>query len=70
MTRNPPAFPYVLDPSKIYDDDTVQDGMFLRDYFAAKAMQAILIDLFKIPEEAARLAYLAADAMLAQRQKK
>ena len=56
-----PAFPTMED-----------DGMTLRDYFAAKAMQAMII---KPPPEAktgaeiVSLAYVAADLMLAERSK-
>ena len=62
------AFPYS------YDDGSSDPGMTLRDYFAAKAMQAYLTD----PESgfseqdvtvAARVAYRAADAMLLERDK-
>jgi hypothetical protein len=52
-----------------YDD---QDGMTLRDYFAAKAMQGMFAaDTSKsaIPEsDKARLAYEMADAMLKERE--
>lgn len=45
-----------------------QPGMSLRDYFAAKAMAALLtIPSCGSCEEAARYAYRAADAMLAAR---
>lgn len=46
------------------------DGMSLRDYFAGKAMAALLIDPERADqsrEECARLSYLMADAMLAAR---
>lgn len=54
-------------------------GMKLRDYFAAKAMQAALSEMWtqsrdsgeqyeSIPGTAAKFAYEAADAMLAARQ--
>ena len=58
-----------------------QDGMTLRDYFAAKAMQAVIAEGCYDYEEggtetavararfAARDAYLFADAMLAERNK-
>ena len=47
-----------------------QGGMTLRDYFAAKAMQAhIAIDLNLNPEEIARWAYRYADAMLVERER-
>lgn len=72
-TKNPQAFPK--------SDTHQQVGMTLRDYFAAKAMAALMIDvprLIRIAEEnkqyesmhavCADLAYGFADAMLKQRQ--
>ena len=62
--RNPQAFPTHPDGALIHD------GMTLRDYFAAKAMQAILLDhrnesgSFDID---ARCAYMVADALLKAR---
>ena len=49
-----------------------QDGMSLRDYFAAKAMQGMIaadvdFDISKV--EKAKYAYEMADAMLKERQK-
>lgn len=59
--KKPAAFPVVV-------DGYVQDGMTLRDYFAAKAMQGLLA---AYPErerwgthDYARIAYEQADAML------
>jgi hypothetical protein len=47
-----------------------QDGMELRDYFAAEAMQGLLLDINSMePEQTATLAYLYADAMMKERQK-
>lgn len=46
-------------------------GMTLRDYFAAKAMQAMIVSIIK-PEHvdgAVEAAYIVADAMLAERAK-
>lgn len=47
------------------------EGMVLRDYFAAKAMQAFCSDLDwrqdMMPDETARAAYYQADAMLKAR---
>ena len=49
-----------------------QDGMTLRDYFAAKAMQALLSDtdwrLDMDIEDTAKAAYMTADAMLKARE--
>ena len=68
MSYNPPAF-----PREDYqtDDAPGQSGMSLRDYFAAKAMQAaatnpVGADGFTFAERAA-WAYAQADAMLAAR---
>ena len=50
------------------------EGMTLRDYFAAKAMQGMAArDTFDAgqatPEKRARLAYIEADALLSERSK-
>ena len=45
-----------------------QDGMTLRDYFAAKALQGILFEGLE-PEETAKHAYAMADAMMVAREK-
>jgi hypothetical protein len=61
-----PAFPAPAGVSHI-----TEQGMTLRDYFAAKAMQAELISgvcLDEFPEHASR-AYKMADAMLKARTK-
>ena len=61
-----PAFPVANGPDTGWDD-----GMSLRDYFAAKAMQGILssdaegVDFVYIASSAYRLA----DAMIAERKK-
>lgn len=50
--------------------DLKADGMDLRDYFAAKAMQAILFDIKAIQvsmDKTANLAYQFADAMMEAR---
>ncbi len=48
--------------------DLKSDGMDLRDYFAAKAMQLFLGEgSFNQPEAAAQIAYEYADAMLKAR---
>jgi hypothetical protein len=49
-----------------------QEGMTLRDYFAAKALQGFISDpdwrVDMMPEETARAAYYQADAMLKARE--
>jgi hypothetical protein len=47
------------------------EGMTLRDYFAAKAMQGLLVDPERVDDsrqECARLSYAMADAMLKARE--
>ena len=66
--NNPPAFPSVFDHER---------GMTLRDYFAAKAMQAIMgdsryagvIGVNNYQHRTAEDAYEIADAMLKAREK-
>ena len=62
-----PAF-----PTKAYDLEREQlvreEGMALRDYFAAKAMQGLLQYAYAHADRAS-VAYKAADAMLAEREK-
>ena len=65
-----PAF-----PTKSYNVErevmTLEEGMTLRDYFAAKALQGICgvtgVD-FGGPDEVARITYKLADAMLKARE--
>ena len=48
------------------------DGMTLRDYFAAKAMQSILVGIECAPDDVKNVvesAYVLADAMLVAREK-
>ena len=63
---NPKAFPCGN------DSYVIQAGMTLRDYFAAKAMQAVMTGegyrMYSQPEDMAQLSYLMADAMLKQRE--
>lgn len=63
---NPKAFPLE------YADGDFQAGMTLRDYFAAKAMQSVMVGdgyrVYSTPEDLAQLSYLMADAMLKQRE--
>ena len=52
--------------------DFLHDGMTLRDYFAAKAMQALLSDgdwrADMLPKDTAHISYVVADAMLKARE--
>ena len=45
-----------------------EEGMDLRDYFAAQAMQR-LVDLITHPKDVARNAYIIADAMMEARER-
>ena len=47
--------------------EVVQEGMTLRDYFAAKAMQGLIANGAVSPVDAAKAAYIVADAMLKAR---
>ena len=64
-----PAFPCDLTS---YDDEVrIQyQGMTLRDYFAAKAMQSLILEVADwkyMPNEIANFAYAQADAMMKAR---
>ena len=62
-----PAFPSLRE---LGDIATTDDGMALRDYFAAKAMQSYLLDKDRDSftfEQWAQAAYEMADAMLKAR---
>lgn len=62
-----PAFPQSA------NSDFTMLGMTLRDYFAAKAMQAITLDYINAADydsDIARTSYRIADAMLAARKEK
>ena len=66
--NNPPAFP----KTPFIEVGTPQNGMTLRDYFAAKAMAAIILREGKdhfVVEEITITAYQYADAMLEVREK-
>ena len=69
-----PAFP-TFEEANVKGQVVVsrQTGMTLRDYFAAKAMQSMMIDLnYKTQsyvDEVAKYAYVAADVMLKEREK-
>ena len=66
--NNPPAFP--VQSVYIEDQETNSRGMTLRDYFAAKAMQAVLSreDRKGNSTDYAEIAYQMADAMLKARE--
>ena len=67
--NNPPAFP----KTPFIEIGTPQNGMTLRDYFAAKALQGFMANksnpMHFQPENDANWAYSIADAMLAAREK-
>lgn len=67
-----PAFPVPLTQGQSYQGHAPCDGMLLRDYFAAKAMQAALAHKHALPPSydsvVARRAYDMADAMLKARE--
>ncbi len=61
-----PAFPVPA----AYSGGTVKDGMTLRDYFAAKAMQSLTYPSDGGDNQSiAKVAYAMADAMIAARTK-
>lgn len=66
-----PAFPIPLQSGQSWQGMAPCDGMTLRDYFAAKALQGICANqdnrAYKNPETFAVAAYTLADAMLAAR---
>lgn len=69
--KNQPAFPRPSSPAHEYGFHLHQDGMTLRDYFAAKAMQAFLSkdSAMTYPDDIiAQDAYNAADAMMKARE--
>ena len=65
-----PAFPIPLNPGQSWQAMAPCDGMTLRDYFAAKAMQGLVVDGVGslMDEELADWAYRLADAMLKARE--
>lgn len=72
VPKSIPAFPIPLNPGQGWNGMSPCDGMTLRDYFAAKAMQAYFTDTdvgfgSDVVEAGARAAYRIADAMLAAR---
>ena len=74
--NNPPAFPHVADILQVDGNSAflktiTQNGMTLRDYFAAKAMQAVLTN-HKLEDcdddVVAKNCYQMADFMLKERE--
>lgn len=66
-TGGGPAFPRPASAAHQHGMRRPQEGMTLRDYFAAKALQGILHDSDVFWAGAAPLAYEYADAMLKAR---
>jgi hypothetical protein len=60
------AFPHTIE----HLHKPVTAGMTMRDYFAAKAMQGFIPDGGTNVQEIAQAAYIVADAMLKEREKK
>jgi hypothetical protein len=67
-TSGGPAFPHTVEYKGAECGGVIpHGGMTLRDYFAAKAMQAFLTRIPMSGDEQARAAYKVADAMLKAR---
>ena len=66
---NEPAFPRPASEAHMHGMHKPQEGMTLRDYFAAKAMQPLIVS-FTVQDInwTAQQAYKIADAMLKARQ--
>ena len=74
-----PAFPRNYVPGSVTTDGSgrqyhtpfvpAQEGMTLRDYFAAAALQGILASTKTTDDSAVVSAYLVADAMIAERER-
>ena len=62
--KNKPAFPIV----ETNQTSSIEAGMTLRDYFAAKAMQGLIVS-YPVSWDYAKEAYKIADAMLKAREK-
>lgn len=67
MSKDERAFPWANDADKEYN--WINKGMTLRDYFAAKAMQGMLMRGYVNIEHLPVNAYKFADAMIAEREK-
>lgn len=63
------AFPATDTVSEMTRCEPLQQGMSLRDYFAAKAMQALITGNDVSEIEASKAAYRVADAMLRARER-
>ena len=65
-----PAFPRSASEAHTHGMHSSQEGMTLRDYFAAKAMQGLLSDttVRSTPDDFAINSYKLADAMLKARE--
>ena len=63
-----PAFPQEWDNNR--GTKTVWYGISARDYFAAAALQGLLANASEVNDELAVEAFMAADAMLAARERK
>ena len=66
--KSRPAFPVPLNQGESWQGMGPCDGMTLRDYFAAKAMQVFLANTETSFAADAKNAYAMADAMLAARE--
>ena len=78
--NNPPAFPRPASEAHQHGMHSPQEGMTLRDYFAAKALQGMCanpddshenyvhLDYDDYAKEITRCAYIMADAMLEARE--
>ena len=71
-TKSIPAFPVPLNPGQSWNEMGPCDGMTLRDYFAAKAIEGAASGDGGLPysnycQVIAKRAYAIADAMLAAR---
>jgi hypothetical protein len=69
MAMNEPAFPRPASEAHSHGMHSPQTGMTLRDYFAAKAMHAILSDPNFAEDDSmlAKFAYNVADSMMEAR---
>lgn len=71
LTQNLSAFPVYNQPTDGFSFQATSEGMTLRDYFAAKAMQGIVISIGALDkvDDLVGAAYEIADAMLEEREK-